>query len=202
MAFPKKGLRKITVNGIQYGYNVTGNDGWISFSIGLLNENGELLTGSFSYNENTITNFEKSGEIRSWSIYQRIRITPDTIRQVIEFGLKNGWNPQKNKGQIRLGNMDDKIKLNLKEETKFPDLEPNQIALYFTNLKTGQKLNLNMEVYLGEGEIYHVFNSSEEANAFAKNRIKEFPVVECWMMTEKNKVIKYLNSIEEKEFVS
>ena len=118
MAFPKKGLRKITLDGVKYGYNVTGNDGWISFSIGLLNENGEILTGAFSYNEHTITNFEKNGEIRSWSVYQRIKITPNTIRQVIEYGLKSGWNPEKNKGQIRLGNMDDKIDLNLKNNPR------------------------------------------------------------------------------------
>lgn len=200
MAFPKKGLRKITVNGVKYGYNVTGNDGWISFSVGLLDKNGEILTGAFSYNEHTITNFEKSGEIKSWSLYQRIKITPDTIRQVIEYGLNKGWNPQKNKGQIRFGNMDDKIKLNLKEETKFPDLESEQVALYFAKVKTGHVLNLNMELYLGEGFIYHVFDSIGRANKFAKNKINEDPEIECWIMTEKNKTVKYINSFEEKEF--
>jgi len=193
MAFPKKGLRKITVDGVKYGYNVTGNDGWISFSIGLIDKNGEILTGVFSYNEHTVTNFKRNGKIRSWSVYPRIKITPNTIRQVIEYGLKNGWNPQKNKGQIRLGNMDDKIELNLNEETKFPDLEPDQV-------KTGHVLNLSMELYLGEGEIYHVFNSLKEAINFAKEKINEDSEIESWIMAEKNKAIKYITSVEEKEF--
>jgi len=200
MAFPKKGLRKITVDGVKYGYNVTGNDGWISFSIGLLDKNGEILTGAFSYNEHTITNFEKNGKIRSWSVYQRIKITPNTIRQVIEYGLNNGWNPQKNKGQIRLGNMDDKIELNLKEETKFPNLKSNQVVLNFAKVKTGHVLNLNMDLYLGEGEIYHVFDSLEEAIKFAKEKINEDSEIEGWIMTEKDKAVKYINSVEEKEF--
>ena len=200
MAFPKKGLRKITVDRIKYGYNVTGNDGWISFSIGLLEENGEILTGAFSYHHNSVTNFEKNGKIRYWTGHQRIKITPNTIRQVIEYGLKNGWNPRKNKGQLQLGNIDDKIELNLKEETKFPELYPNQVAINFVKLETGRVLDVNMELYSGEGEIYHVFDSIEDAQEFARNKIKEDSEIECWFMSEKNKAIGYINSIEEKEF--
>ncbi len=200
MAFPKKGLRKITVDGIKYGYSVTGNDGWISFSVGLLEKNGEILTGAFSYHPNSITNFEKNGKVKYWIGYQRIKITPNTIRQVIEYGLKNGWNPQKNKGQLQLGNIDDKIELNLKEETKFPTLKTNQVALNFLKLGTNQVLNINMELYSGEGEIYHVFDSIEDARKFARNKIKENSEIECWIISEKNKAIGYISSIEEEEF--
>ncbi|MGK0364938.1 MAG: hypothetical protein ACI85O_001998 [Saprospiraceae bacterium] len=121
MAFPKKGLRKIIVDEIEYGYVITGNDGYIDFAIELLNENGEILTGTFSYNENRVANLKKNGEVISWSGHQRIKITPNTIRQLIEYGLKNEWNPQKNQGQVRLGYMDDRIEFEIRSHC---DLEP------------------------------------------------------------------------------
>ncbi len=200
MAFPKKGLRKITVNGIKYVYKITGNDDGIDFSIGLLEKSGEILTGGLPYNEHIITNFDKNGKITSWSTYPRTQITPNIIRQLIEYGLKNGWKPQENKGLARLYNLDRKIELNLREETKFPDLQPNQVALNFVKIKTKERLNLNMELYLGEGPIYHTFDSITEASKFAKKKINENSEIECWIMTGKNKTVKYINSFEEKEF--
>jgi len=200
MAFPKKGLRKIVVGGNKYCYNVTGNDGWISFSIGLEEKNGEILTGSFTYNENIITNFDKDGNPKSWSSHQRIKITPDKIRQVIEYGLANGWNPFENKGQIRLGNMDEKIDLNLKKETNFPELKLDQVALNFAKLATGHVLKLNKELYTGEGEIYQVFDSLQIAKNYAKDITRVDSSIECWILKEKNKAIFYVSSIEEKEF--
>ena len=88
----------------------------------------------------------------------------------------------------------------MKEETRFPNLKPNQVALNFAKVKTGQVLNLNMELYLGEGEVYHVLDSIEEAIKFAKEKINEDSEREAWIMTEKNKTVKYINSVEEKEF--
>ncbi len=199
MAFPKKGLKKITVDDIKYGYNITGNDGWISFSIGLLEKNGEILTGSFSYHENRITNFDKEGKSKSWSLYQRIKITPDTIRQVIKYGLNSGWNPFENTGQMRLGDMDDKIDLNLKDERRFPELKQNQVAMNFAKVDTGHVLKINKDLYTGEGEIYQVFDSLKTAKNYAKEKTNEDSSIECWIMTEKNKAIFYINSSEEKE---
>lgn len=115
MAFPKKGLKKITVDGVRYGYVVSGNDGWIDFYIGLLESNGEILTGKFSYHSISIPIFEGKDKFSGWSLHQRIRITPKTIRQVIEYGLKNGWRPHEKTGQMELGDMDDRIALNLEE---------------------------------------------------------------------------------------
>ncbi len=200
MAFPKKGIRKITIDEIKYGYNVTGNDGWISFSVGLLEENGEILTGSFSYHENMVTNFTKDGKINSWSGYPRIKITPNTIRQVIEYGLKNGWNPKINKGQLSLGNLDNKIDLSLAEMTKFPILSDNQVAINFAKTQTGHVLKLNKELYLGEGDIYQIFDSIKEAKKFARTTIQADSEIECWIMTGKDKAVFYINSFEEKEF--
>lgn len=179
MAFPKKGIRKITIDKVKYGYKVTGNDGWISFSIGLLNVNGQILTGTFSYFTNQVPNFEKTGIISSWSCFQRIKITPDTIRKVIEHGLRNGWDPHNNKGQLDLGNIDDKIALNLKKEIRFPELELNQVALHFASYATGHVLKPNKELYLGEGEIYMVFDSIEEAKDYAREAIRNDPGIEC-----------------------
>lgn len=201
MAFPKKGLRKITVDDVEYGYKITGDDrSFVGFSIGLLNQNGEVLTGALSYHENRLPHFNENGEAKSWSLHQRIKVTPNTIRQVIEYGLKNGWNPTENKGQMSLGNVDDKIELNLKEATRFPKLKQNQVALHFTKIKTGHPLDLNLEAYPGEGEIYHVFDSIEEASTFAREKITNDSEMEGWIMMEENKAVKYIGSAEETEF--
>jgi hypothetical protein len=198
VAFPKKGIRKITVGGTQYGYHVTGNDDWIGFSIGLLEENGEILTGSFSYHSNSITNFQKDGKVKSWSGYQRVKITPDTIRQVIIYALQNGWDPGKNKGQKELGNMDDKIDLNLKEATAFPKLIHHQVALRYTQKYTGHLLKSDKALYLGEGDMYQVFHSMHEAKEFARIAVQEDLEIECWIMTARDKAVFYINSVEER----
>jgi len=200
MAFPKKGLRKITVDDTKYAYSITGNDDYISLSIGLLEKNGEILKGSFSYNENRITNFGKDGKPTSWSLYQRIKVTPDTIRQVIRYSLDNGWNPFQNKGEFWLYDVDNKVDLNLKEETKFPELKQRQVALNFAEADTGHVLTTDKEPYTGEGEIYQVFGSLPIAKDYARDRVKEDSSIECWIMTEKNKAIFYISSAEEKEF--
>jgi hypothetical protein len=115
MAFPKKGLRKITVDGVKYGYVVSGNDGWIDFHIGLVERNGEILTGKFSYHSIKIPNDGSTEESQNWAWRQRMKLTPKTIRQIIEYGLKNGWNPHEKTGLMDLRDMDDQIELNFEE---------------------------------------------------------------------------------------
>jgi hypothetical protein len=200
MAFPKKGLRKIVVADTKYGYNITGNDDFISFSIGLLEMDGEIITGSFNYHSNYITNFSKDGKPRSWSLFQRIKITPKTIKLIIEYGLRNGWDPKNKKGQLKLGYLDEKLNLNLKQETPFPELNRTQVALNFAKLDTGHLLKVNKELYQGEGEIYQVFDSFQIAKEYTVKIIQEDPSIECWVMNEKNNAIFYLSSIEEKDF--
>jgi hypothetical protein len=124
MAFPKKGLRKITVDGVKYGYHVTGNDGFISIAIELFGTAGEILTCYLDYHATMTTNYREDGTIRSWSAFQRTTITPDTIRQIIVLGLQDGWNPNLNRGQKHLGSIDDKINLKLKTAPSSPELQP------------------------------------------------------------------------------
>ncbi len=200
MSFPKKGLRKITVDEIKYAYRITGNDMFINFAIGLLTQNGQLLIGDFSYYENRFPQFDKNGKINCWHVYPRIEITPKTIRQVIAYGLKNGWKPKEKSGAFRLKNVGDEIELNLKEAISFPELEPTQFALNLAMIKTGQMLDLNKELYLGEGEIYHILESLEQAKAFARKSTQENSEIEAWILTEKEKAIMYISSSEEKEF--
>lgn len=113
MAFPKKGLRKITVDGVKYGYVVSGNDGWIDFYIGLLERNGEILTGKFSYHSIEMPDDESDVASPDWR--QTIQITPKTIMKIIEYGLKNGWDPHEKTGLMNLRDMDEKVELNLGE---------------------------------------------------------------------------------------
>lgn len=202
MAFPKKGMRKITVNDVKYAYNITGNDDFISYSIGLLDKNGQILTGTFSYNSNIVTHFERNGIIKSWSIHQRITITPKTICQVIKYGLKNGWNPTLNKGQLNLGNIEDQIELNLNEITLFPVLKNKQVAVSLAKTKTGQVLRTDKELYLGEGEIYSTFDTVEEAKKYANKIVCENEDIECWILTDKDKAVHYISKSEKKEFTN
>ncbi|GEM_PF-3527486 len=88
----------------------------------------------------------------------------------------------------------------MKEEIKFPKLEPNQVALFLAKLKTGHILNLDKELRLGKGEIFHIFNSLEEAKEFARKIIQENSEIESGIFTKKDKLIFYINSFEEKEF--
>ncbi|HAA20495.1 MAG TPA: hypothetical protein DCR93_05940 [Cytophagales bacterium] len=198
MAFPKKGLRKIVVYGQKFGYRVTGNDGFISFSIGLLRKNGQILTGTFSYHENLVKNFDITGKPKSWQVFQRIKATPDTIRQVIEYGLGQGWDPHTKTGEFSLGKVDDNILLNLNKEIVFPELTLNQVALCFAKVGTGHVLTVAKAPFRGVGEVYQVFDSLSLAMDFAREQVKAHPEIECWISSEKDKATYYVSAQEEK----
>ncbi|MBC8111863.1 MAG: hypothetical protein H7Y04_12450 [Verrucomicrobia bacterium] len=114
MALPKKGLRKITVNNIRYGWSATGQDGGIGLSIIPLHHESQILIATFGYHSKEKAYQMKDGSI-AFSDKQQFIITPFIVRQVIEYGLNSGWNPEKGKSIINLGSMDDKIDLNLKK---------------------------------------------------------------------------------------
>ncbi|MFZ4796237.1 MAG: hypothetical protein ACOYMA_02015 [Bacteroidia bacterium] len=82
MAFPKKGTRKINIDGCDYSWIASGNDGWIDLIICLTNGTGQKLFAQFSYHSFKIPTDTYTK--------QQLSITPSIVRQVIEYGLKYG----------------------------------------------------------------------------------------------------------------
>jgi hypothetical protein len=203
MAFPKKkkGLRKITVDGIIYGYRTQGTDWGILFSIALFDKEGGSLIGGLPYNGYTVTDFsKKDGSAKSWNVFHRTKITPFIIRQAIEKGLRNGWDTFDKESKIDLGNLDGIIDSNLEPAKGFPKLNLDQVAIYSRNVENRQVLNLNMERYRDGDDLYCTFDSLQEAKNFAQLEVTKNSEIECWIVSEKDKALYYINSTEEKAY--
>ncbi|MBC9933035.1 hypothetical protein [Chitinophaga qingshengii] len=91
MTLPKKGHRKITVEGKKYVWNVTGNDGWLSLCVVPMKQQGNLLTANFSYHSVPVGT-TKDGEQVHY-LKQGLIITGYVVRQVILYALNAGWQP-------------------------------------------------------------------------------------------------------------
>ncbi len=86
MAFPKKGTRKITIEGNVYSYFVALPEPFLTVYVQKAEGKCALLIGYFDSQT----------------------ITPHIIRQVIELGIANGWH-ESDTGEFRMGHLDDKI---------------------------------------------------------------------------------------------
>lgn len=81
-------------------------------------------------------------------------------------------------------------------------LKANKIEKQFkvgiAERKTGHIFTTNFELFLGEGEVYHHFDSAKEAILFASNLVKERPEFECWVSNSDDEMV-YFKSIEEEK---
>ena len=109
MAFSKKKKRKITVDGQEYFWSATGDDGWINLYVMVNIQGGQKLWCQFDYHQDKTPHDDGGG----FTLSNQFVITPYIVRQVIEYGLKNGWTPLEKGAEIRLGYLDDKIDLRL-----------------------------------------------------------------------------------------
>lgn len=112
MGLPRKGSRIIQIEKSCYRYIVSGNDGFIDLVIELDDAKGQRFTASFDYHHIRAEKKAIDGE-SYFSLTQRNQITPAVVKEVIEFGIKNGWNPKKVGKEIRMNFIDDKINLKL-----------------------------------------------------------------------------------------
>ena len=87
MAFPKRGTRKITVEGIVYSYFVSQHEPYVTVYVQKVEGKCALLIGYFDLQT----------------------ITPDVIRQVVELGIAEGWLESDANGEFRMGHLDAKI---------------------------------------------------------------------------------------------
>jgi hypothetical protein len=101
-----KGSHLIVVNGVEYRWRATGNDGWISVGIWPANGIGAFIHGSFRYHERQNIVGEPSFE----DVQSQIIITNRLTRRIIEFAVtKFGYDANLKAGQLELGALDDVI---------------------------------------------------------------------------------------------
>ena len=87
MAFPKRGTRKITLEGTVYSYFVSQQEPHVTIYIQRVEGKCALLIAYFHLQT----------------------ITPRIIRQVIEMGIAEGWQESDASREFRMGHLDDKI---------------------------------------------------------------------------------------------
>jgi len=87
MAFPKRGTRKITVEGNVYSYFVSQQEPDVTVYVQRVEGKCALLIAYFDLQT----------------------ITPHIIRQVVEMGIAEGWQESDASGEFRMGHLDDKI---------------------------------------------------------------------------------------------
>ena len=104
MSLPKKGSRIIKVGNIDYRWMASGNDGWIDLYIESEAANGQPLKVKFEYYHKEVK------KIDGVALKQQFIVTPDIVRQTIELGMKEGWEPNKAVKPLDLHHIDDKIK--------------------------------------------------------------------------------------------
>lgn len=105
MTLPKKGTRKIVIDGYSYSWIASGNDGWIDLIICSTYEPGQKLLAQFSYLSFYIeTDISTNSEIK-----QGLTIPPSLVKKVIEYGINSGWSPDKKGTDLQLGCLDKKL---------------------------------------------------------------------------------------------
>jgi hypothetical protein len=102
-----KGSHRIVVDGVEYRWRATGNDGWISVGIWPTNTVGAFICGTFRYHEH---HSEDKDGVRQ-SLGNQIIITNRITRRIIELAaLKHAYDPNVKADQLNLGHLDDQIK--------------------------------------------------------------------------------------------
>jgi hypothetical protein len=91
MAMPKKGTRRIDVDGQAYRWLVSPNDGYIALVVESAEEPGQRLEAYFRYHDR----YEPLGTGAERIVGQARSISPGTARAVIEAALRGGWQPSR-----------------------------------------------------------------------------------------------------------
>lgn len=109
MAIPKKGTRKIVVDGIIYRYKgfVTHMEGDDYGDLVVAREegNGQKIKAQFTWTK-LYEAYKKIGHALSHSADH---MPPYVVRQTILYALKKDWTPDKGGGMLDLGNLDEQL---------------------------------------------------------------------------------------------
>jgi len=111
MAISKKGKRPIVVDNHKYRWQAYGMDYGIRVIIfSDANANGQPLRAHFQYYHNTGSTELNGG---GYSKGQQLIVTPQLVRQIILYGLSEGWTPLEDKKTLFLGYLDDVLDLQI-----------------------------------------------------------------------------------------
>ena len=80
----------------------------------------------------------------------------------------------------------------MNDKFSIPKLNCGQRSIVFAETSTGILLTPNGERHIGQEECYTVFDSEEEATAFARRFVEEHPAIECSIRDENGNHIKFL----------
>ena len=67
----------------------------------------------------------------------------------------------------------------MKTRALVPKLDRGQCSVIFAEVNTGIVLTPEGERHIGQAECYSVFNSEDEATAFAQAYVEKHPTIEC-----------------------
>lgn len=96
MTLPNKASRKITIDSKKFRYFVDGDDGFIRFISELEGKGNKQFSASFDYIvSKELLNILKNIDYRE---NEDFIITPKVVREIIIFGMSNGWNPSEKGG--------------------------------------------------------------------------------------------------------
>ncbi|MGE3803261.1 MAG: hypothetical protein AB7K24_01165 [Gemmataceae bacterium] len=90
MGLPKKSTRRLSLNARVYRWLVSPNDGYIVVYVELAEEPGQRLEAYFAYHDILEAPRSDGGQR---IIGQRRKIGSGVVRELIEAGLKRGWEP-------------------------------------------------------------------------------------------------------------
>tara|TARA_R110002050_G_scaffold110544_1_gene222885 strand:+ start:103 stop:426 length:324 start_codon:yes stop_codon:yes gene_type:complete len=104
MGIPKKGSRTIMIEGHEYRYVVSGNDGTIDLIVESNQSAGQKLIVSFDY----------TPKVYGFNLSHTNQMTPEIVRKTIIYSLRNNWKPiSKNKVlRLNLCGREELIKVN------------------------------------------------------------------------------------------
>lgn len=93
MTLPQKKTRIIEVNGKEYRWLISKRKATIELSIEAAQHSGQLMQVSFESHDS----YKRDLEHKWQRVKQGVSITPKLVRQIIQHGLANGWQPNETK---------------------------------------------------------------------------------------------------------
>ena len=82
---------------------------------------------------------------------------------------------------------------------KKPAMKSFQFAVGHSNISSGHVLKTDRTVFLGEGEVFLIFDTEREANDYMQDRVSREPEIECWVEDSSGRHIRTLNKNGERK---
>lgn len=80
----------------------------------------------------------------------------------------------------------------MSKHSLIPKLAPGQCSVVFADANTGILLTPEGEWHIGPVARYRVFNSEQEATAFAREHVEQYQAVECSIRNEDGEHMRFV----------